>query len=232
MIVQELAGVPSYGALMSNDSSELPVFPTSAPDVFCDPDVAPDLFSEVLDRLAAVVDVDEEQRDLSTPCAGFTVAELRAHILGWLEFFAAALSDPAATTPRPDPETFVLADGTPASDIVRRASENIRQAIAADAAGQLVTMSSSQMAGDGVLGMALAEYIIHAWDLATATGRIYSAPESVVAPARAFLEGMVAPEYRGPDSGFFDAEVAVPDDASPLDKLLGFAGRDPQWSPA
>ncbi len=95
-----------------------------------------------------------------------------------------------------------------------------------------MTMSSSRMAGDGVLGMALGEYIIHGWDLATATGRPFSATESVVAPAHEFLLGMVAPEYRGPDSGFFDAEVEIPENASPLDRLLGFAGRDPQWRSA
>ena len=40
---------------------------------------------------------------------------------------------------------------------------------------------------------------------------------------------MVAPEYRGPDSGFFDVEVEVPAGAPALDRLLGFAGRDPAW---
>ena len=88
------------------------------------------------------------------------------------------------------------------------------------------------MAGDGVLAMALGEYIIHAWDLASATGQTYAAPEAAVGPAHEFLRGMVAPEYRGPDSNFFDDEVPVGDDAAPLDRLLGFAGRDPQWSPS
>lgn len=214
---------------MSNTRDELPVFPTSAPAVFCDSDATPGLFTTVLERLAAVVDVDDDQLGLATPCVGFTVGELRSHVLGWLQFFAAALSDPAAATARPDPETFALTDGTTASEIVRNALSVIHQAIADDAAGQLVVMSGSRMAGDAVLGMALGEYIIHAWDLATATGQPYSAPESAIRPAHEFLEGMVAPEYRGPDSGFFDAEVSVPDDASPLDQLVGFAGRDPQW---
>jgi len=214
---------------MSNTSNELPIFPTSAPAVFCDPDATPEFFTTVLERLAAVVDVDDDQLGLPTPCVGFTVGQLRSHVLGWLQFFAAALSDPAAETARPDPETFALTDGTTASEIVRNALAAIRQAIADDAAGQLVVMSGSRMAGDAVLGMALGEYIVHAWDLATSTGQPYSAPDSVVCPAREFLEGMAAPEYRGPDSGFFDAEVAVPNDATPLDQLLGFAGRDPQW---
>ncbi len=132
--------------------------------------------------------------------------------------------------PRPDPEAFVVPHGTEAGDVVRGASAALRQAIADDAAGQLVTMTSSRMAGDGVLGMALGEYIVHAWDLAVATGRPYSAPDAAVGPAHEFLIGMVAPEYRGPDSGFFDAEVPVSDDASPFEKLLGFAGRDPRWT--
>ncbi len=217
---------------MNDETTELPVFPTSAPAVFSNRDVLDGLFADVLTRLAAVVDVDTDQLHSPTPCEGFTVGELRTHVLGWLQFFAAALADPTARTPRPDPDSFTLADGEYPSAVVTQTLADIRQAIAAAAAGQLVTMSSSRMAGDGVLGMALGEYIIHAWDLATATGQPYSAPAAAIGPAHEFLRGMVAPEYRGPDSGFFDAEVDVPENSSPLDKLLGFAGRNPQWSAA
>lgn len=216
---------------MSDETDDLPVFPTSAPEVFCDPDAVAELFTSVLDRLAGVVDVRGDRLAGPTPCTGYTVAELRDHALGWLQFFAAALSDPAAASPRPDPQAFDLAEGRSAGDVVRHALADIRLAVADDVAGQMVTMSSSRMAGDAVLAMALGEYIIHAWDLATATGQPYSAPDAAVGPAREFLEGMVSPQFRGPDSGFFDEEVDVGDDASPLDELLGFSGRDPQWSP-
>ncbi|MEZ5376093.1 MAG: TIGR03086 family metal-binding protein [Acidimicrobiales bacterium] len=216
---------------MTDDTNEPPIFPTNAPEVFCDSDATPTLFDEVLSRLADVVDVDDTQLGLPTPCAGFDVAALRTHVLGWLQFFAAALSDPTGDADRPDPEAFALPPGTTGSDIVGKALADIKAAIAADVAGRLVTMSSSRMAGDGVLGMALGEYIVHAWDLARATGAPYAAPDSAVLPAHEFLQGMVAPEYRGPDSGFFDDEVEVAADASPLDRLLGFAGRDPHWQP-
>lgn len=216
---------------MSDEPDELPAFATSAPAVFRDPSVTSGLFTDVLSRLASVIDVDVDQLESPTPCTGFTVGELRSHVLGWLEFFAAALTDPTAALPRPDPQAFTLDHRETASEVVQDAMTDIRQAIAADAAGQMITMSTSRMAGDGVLAMALGEYIIHAWDLATATGQPYSAPDAAVDPAHKFLEGMVAPEYRGPDTGFFDAEVPVPDNASPLDTLLGFAGRDPRWSP-
>lgn len=216
---------------MSDETDDLPVFPTSAPEVFGDPDAVAELFTSVLDRLAGVVDVRGDRLTGPTPCTGYSVAELRTHALGWLQFFAAALSDPAAGSPRPDPEAFDLAEGESAGDVVRHALADIRHAVADDVAGQMVTMSSSRMAGDGVLAMALGEYIIHAWDLATATGQPYSAPDAAVGPAHEFLEGMVSPQFRGPESGFFGEEVPVSHDASPLDRLLGFSGRDPQWSP-
>lgn len=209
------------------ETTELPLFPTTAPQVFCDADATRVLFSDTLDALAGVVDIDDDQLTLATPCSQYDVGELRHHVLGWLDFFATALTDPSARSPRPDPEAFSLADGERASDAVRRCSAEIQQAIADDVASQAVTMSQARMPGDGVLAMALGEYLVHAWDLATATGRAYDSPADAVVPAHEFLLGMVAPEYRGPDSGFFDEEVPVPEDASDFDRLLGFAGRDP-----
>lgn len=221
---------------MDNDTNTkpapdaLPVFPTSAPAVFCDADAATALFDDVLARLAAVVNIEEAQLAGPTPCQLYNVAQLRNHALGWLQFFAAALLDPEATGQRPDPEAFTVTAGSSPADIVNACSQQIQQAIRADVASTLVTMSSSRMAGDGVLAMALGEYIVHAWDIATATGQPYEAPAEAVGPAHKFLQGMVAPEYRGPDSGFFDEEVSVTEDASALDRLLGFAGRDPAWA--
>ena len=211
-------------------TDELPVFPTSAPPVFSDGPGATSLFAEVFPRLARVIDIDDDHRNRPTPCQQFTVAQLQTHTLGWLDFFATALGDPTANAPRPDPEEFRLAPGVSAAGVVEQAARQFDAAIAAGVSSQLVTMSSARMAGDGVLGMALGEYIVHAWDLATATGRSYEVADEAAAAAHEFLATMVQPEHRGPDTGFFDAEVAVATDAGPLDRLLGFAGRNPQWS--
>ena len=149
----------------------------------------------------------------------------------WLAFFAEALADPLAVEARPDPEAYELSPGEPASQVVARSADRIQQAIAAGVSDQVVTMSEARMAGDGVLAMALGEYIVHAWDLAVATEQHYEAPANALEPAHQFLQGMIAPEYRGAESGFFDAEIDVASDASALDRLLGFAGRDPNWTP-
>ncbi len=234
-----------------NDTNELPLFPTEPPAVFADPAATAAFFETVLGGLADVVDVDGGQLDEPTPCAGFTVSQLRDHVLGWLGFFAAALTDPAADNGRPDPETWELGDRR-ASDIVQTAAEAIGAAISNDVHGQVVVMSQARMAGDGVLAMALGEYLIHGWDLAVSTGRRWlpggpgtgTRPEEPAADgsigdvvdraaeaALAFLQSTVAPEHRGPDSGFFDAEVSAPADAGVVERLLCFAGRDADWRP-
>ncbi|MEL6982749.1 MAG: hypothetical protein AAFO29_10035, partial [Actinomycetota bacterium] len=81
----------------------------------------------------------------------------------------------------------------------------------------------------------------HGWDLAVATDRTWTPAnadsdggdrfEEASVAALAFLETTVAPEYRGPDSGFFGHEVEAPVDATAFQRLLCFAGRQPDWSP-
>jgi len=216
-----------------NDIDELPVFPTPPAPAVADPATAKARFEPVLGHLARMVDVDADDLGRPTPCQDYDVAALRHHVLGWLQFFAAALNDPDGATERIDPESWVLEPEieSPAA-IVERASADIAAAIDAGVAERLVTMSQARMAGDGVLAMALGEYLVHGWDLARATGRDWppATDESTAEIALAFLQGTVAPEYRGPDSGFFDQEVEAPPGATTFERLLCFAGRQPDWT--
>ena len=214
-------------------SDELPTFPATAPAVFSDGPATKALFDPVLDRLAGVVEFASDAVSAPTPCEAYDATQLRDHVLGWLQFFAAALNDPEGDRARIDPMTWTLAeDGGDPAAIVRAAKVDIAAAIDDGVAGRLVTMSQARMTGDAVLAMALGEYIVHGWDLSRSTGADWSADAAACEAGREFLLGTVAPEYRGKDSGFFDDEVEVGPDASALDRLLAFAGRDPDWTAA
>ncbi len=216
-----------------NDIDELPVFPTPTAAALADPARAKALIDPVLGHLAAVIEVADGTLGRPTPCQDYDVATLRHHVLGWLQFFAAALNDPDGGRERIDPESWVLDPGieSPAA-IVERARAEIAVAVDAGVAGRLVTMSQARMAGDGVLAMALGEYLVHGWDLAMATGQDWApaGADEAAEAALAFLHGTVAPEYRGPDSGFFGAEVEAPTGATAFIRLLCFAGRQPDWT--
>lgn len=215
-------------------SDELPLFPAKAPEVFSDRQATVGLFDQVMTDLAGIVEVDQGRLGDPTPCAAYTVSELRHHVLAWLSFFATALNDPDASSPRPDPDTWTLADDEQPAGVVERAAASIESAINNGVADRVVVMSQARMAGDAVLAMALGEYLVHGWDLAVATDRPWPSAGAVEGPAAAlaFLETTVAPEYRGEDSGFFGQEVEAAGDASQFQRLLCFAGRDPSWTAA
>ncbi len=216
-----------------SEIQQVPYFPATAPAVFSDPPAVRSMFEPVLDALAEVVDVPDVWAAGRTPCASFSVEQLRDHVLGWLQHFATALTDPDRRADRPDPDTYrAAADERAPGDVVRAAAAVIGAEVDAGIAGRRVIMSQAAMDGDAVLAMALGEYLVHGWDLARATGRDWSVPEGACSAALDFFAAMITDEYRSADGagGFFGPQVAVPDDAAALDRLLGFAGRDPHWT--
>ncbi len=216
------------------DIQELPIFPASAPEGLQDSAATIELIRPVLESLSVIVEIEPEHLNRPTPCRDYDVGQLRRHVLAWLQFFADALSDPDAGGERIDPDTWELGDGDAPGDssgeIVLSAAQRITIALEGGVGERFVVMSQARMNGYAVAAMALGEYIVHGWDLATATDRAWTVDDNAATQARLFLETTVAPEYRGEDSGFFGDEVSVADDSSPLEKLLAFAGRDPGWS--
>lgn len=76
--------------------------------------------------------------------------------------------------------------------------------------------------------MYLVDMVVHAWDLARATGQEYEPDPAALSQAMDFTEQMVE---MGRQRGAFGPPVAVADDAPQFDRLLGMIGRDPAWTP-
>ena len=215
-------------------TDDVPMFGVPAPDVFSRPQDTIDVVVPVLDHLAVVVSgIGPEHLAKATPCRDYDVAALRDHVLGWLQFFAAALNDPQRRTERLDPMAYrATEDERDLGDVVRQARDDLANAVRAGVQEGDVVVSQARMTGPAVLGMLQGEYVVHGWDLARATGQRWRPGDAAVTAAHEMFAGMVSPQYRGtgPDA-FFGEEVAVADDAPALDRLLGFAGRDPNWTP-
>lgn len=212
---------------------EFPYFPAPAPAVFSDAAATADLIRPVLGALAVVVEVPDAAADAPTPCASYTVTTLRDHVLGWLQHFAAAVADPDRTQPRADPVAYRAdADDRAPSEVVGDSARLIEEALGGGVLGRQVVMSQARMDGPAVAAMALGEYLIHGWDLAAATGQAWMPAEAACEAAREFFGGIITPDYRSEDGagGMFGPEIAVPEDAPALHRLLGFAGRDPSWN--
>ena len=218
---------------MTTAPSHLPYFPATAPAVFTGPPAgAMELLEPVLADLAVVVRrPSAAEARLPTPCDRFDVTALRDHVLGWVQFFAAALADPRCERPRPDPDAYRAGqDDRDPADVVRVAAASIAAAVRDGAGGGEVVLASSRMDGGAVLAMILGEYLLHGWDLARALDLPWSPAPDACEAALDFFRAMIAPEYRGGDAGSFGPEVPVAAGAGAFERLLGFAGRDLRWS--
>lgn len=165
----------------------------------------------VMEKTAVVIEgVTPNQRSASTPCPNWDVQRLLAHLVGWSENFADRAE---GTKPADEPDSSDPGD-SPATGF-RHNSKRIVDALSQ--AGDRPESSPDP-------GILIAEYIVHGWDLATATGQPITYTDAEAEPGLTAMTGMLKPEYRGHG---FEAEVTVPSDASDIDKLLAFSGRDP-----
>ena len=159
-----------------------------------------------------------------------TTTSRRCGTTCWLPVFAAALADPDGAAPRPDPQTHQApADPDAAAAEVTDAAQRMTKALDGGVADRPVQLLGAALPGSAVVGMVLGEVIAHGWDLARAADRPWNPAPVAVRSALATMGGMITPEFRGHGKGF-GAEVPVPADAAPLDRLLAFTGRDPAWT--
>ena len=168
------------------------------------------------DRVHGVTDWDAP-----APVAGWTARSVVEHLIEWFPGMLAAGSDivlPAG----PDPQADLLAAWEHQRDAV--------QAVLEDPATASKTYSNP-MTGDMPLPVMIqnfytADVFMHTWDLAKAADIEIHLSGSYATGLR---EGLAAMGENLRASGHFGPAVET-DSEDPVDQLVAFIGRDPQWS--
>lgn len=161
--------------------------------------------------------------DVPSPVAGWTARDVVRHLTEWLPPFLAAGS--AIRLP-----AGPGVDDDPAG--AWQAQHDAVQALLDDPATAGLVLSNRHV-GEVPLDRAIdqfytADVFMHTWDLARATGQDDRLDSGFCAE---LLAGMEPIEEVMRSSGQYGARVQVKDDADAQAKLLGFIGRDPDWTP-
>ncbi|MGW0424874.1 TIGR03086 family metal-binding protein [Streptomyces sp. NPDC003015] len=179
-------------------------------------------------ELARGADDGDWARD--TPCAGWDLRRLVAHMTAQHHGFAAAARGVGGEL-----EYWREPDGVgePAA-AHRAAADAVLSAFAEPGVPErkfVLPELGGAFAGRTAIGFHFVDYVVHAWDVAAALGvRLRLADEVLVAALAVARRVPVDPAGRGPGFAFAPA-LKVPEGAGPLEETLRLLGREPQAWP-
>ncbi|TQM09484.1 uncharacterized protein (TIGR03086 family) [Pseudonocardia kunmingensis] len=170
--------------------------------------------------------------DAPSPCADYAVRDVVNHLaFGFLLAHRSGAREPWDPAWSAADRTPYLV-GLPAEEWARACDDEA--AAAGRAWADPAAWEGESSMGGAAMPAALigvmmtAEFAVHAWDLAVATGRAVEIPDDLGAVV---LEGVTAMAPAGRDGGWFGPEVVLAADASPFERALAASGRDPRWTP-
>ena len=150
--------------------------------------------------------------DAPTPCDEWNVRTLLNHVLETQRYFAGSARGEKVSPPGPTPPDLLSED--PVADFAAARADVL------ETYGQPGVVEKTGPS----LGIAVADQLLHGWDLAKATGQDAEMPDGLAETAYSAIHGLFTDDQR---QGVFKPAVEVDPDASAQDRLLGYTGRDP-----
>jgi uncharacterized protein (TIGR03086 family) len=176
--------------------------------------------------------VNDDQLWAPTPSEDTSVARLLDHIAAGAGLHLGGPQDAAGRgSPLPSASADAL-DPDWRKVIPRRLGELV-EAWRDPAAWEGTTQAGGvTMPAEAMGVVVLDELVLHGWDLAKATGQAFRCDPAHAAVVLEFTADSAKPENAAGRQGLFGPVVELPEDAPVFDRALGYAGRDPAWTPA
>ena len=183
---------------------------------------APDPLDELVCAEAALAILQHVLRDLDssdlarqTACSEYNVAQLAGHVLGSITSLGGCAGARMPGRAQDAPLETQVADAAQAALEAWR-----RRGLEGS-----VELGRREVPAAMPVNILSLEFLVHAWDFATATGRHVVVSEPLADYALNQAGKVITPEARS-FAGFADSVETAPD-ASVLDRLIGFTGRQP-----
>ncbi|WP_063064815.1 TIGR03086 family metal-binding protein [Nocardia violaceofusca] len=164
-----------------------------------------------------VVTLDDADLTAPTPCAGWNVADLIAHMNERHEAVNASVLGTTLDGVHDPREVF--------------AQITARWIAAMERSGEVVALPrSGSLPIEHVLGVHLVDMLTHRWDLARALRRPCPVPARLLTAALPIARSITAPgsPLNGP-GGAYRPRLAEDRSRPPLDAIVALLGRDPDW---
>jgi uncharacterized protein (TIGR03086 family) len=173
---------------------------------------------------------------LPTPCAGWDLGDLLAHMTVQHHGFAAAARGHGADLAEWDPAGVADAVSRDPSGTYAAAAADVLDAFAAD---DVLTRSfalpefgpGATFPGDMAVGFHFVDYVVHSWDAAKTIDAPLDFPDDLIATVLPLALFVPDGEFRSGEGAPFKAAITTADAASDLERILLYLGRSPEWAP-
>jgi uncharacterized protein (TIGR03086 family) len=173
-----------------------------------------------------VATVPAERWEAPTPCPDWNVRELVDHLVLGHHLFTGILRGTAVVTPDAlDPASRDVLGDHPAG-AYRAATDDLLAAFRQPGVlERVIEVPFGAVPGIVAVHLRAVEELVHAWDIARATGRTVRFPDDIVERELGFTLAELADVP--PDRSPFAPAQRVPDHAPALDRLVALVGRAP-----
>jgi uncharacterized protein (TIGR03086 family) len=175
--------------------------------------------------------------DRPTPCAGWNLADLLAHMTVQHYGFAAAARGNGADLAVWEQATVADAVAADPAAAYAKAATEVLDAFSAD--GVLdATFALPEFGPDATfpgsmaIGFHFVDYVVHGWDVARTIGAPFELPADVISAVLPMTLAIPDGEFREAEGSPFARAIAPTGEASDLDRVLLHLGRSPDWAPS
>jgi uncharacterized protein (TIGR03086 family) len=172
----------------------------------------------------------------STPCDGWDLSQLLAHMTVQHRGFAEAARGDGADPARWDNATVADAVAKDPAGAYAAAAADVLAAFADD--GVLDASFALPEFGPGAvfpgsqaIGFHFVDYVVHGWDVARAIDAPFTLPDEVIAEVLPLVFAVPDGDFRAASGSPFAPAIAAGDEVSDLDRILLHLGRSPARRP-
>ncbi|WP_431234339.1 TIGR03086 family metal-binding protein [Mycolicibacterium psychrotolerans] len=190
--------------------------------------------SAILRSVAVVDTVQPADLDRPTPCAGWDLSDLLAHMAVQHRGFAAAARGHGADLDHWRAESVVAEVRRDPARTYAEAADDVLDAFSADGVDDASFAlpefgDNAVFPGSVAMGFHFVDYVVHGWDVAASLGVNYELPTDILAAAMPLVLAIPAGEIRLLDAVPFGPAIDPVDGAGDLDRILHHLGRRPHF---
>jgi uncharacterized protein (TIGR03086 family) len=172
----------------------------------------------------------------ATPCGGWDLSQLLAHMTVQNRGFAAAARGDGADLAHWDAATVADAVAADPAGAYAAAATDVLEAFGGD---NVLTATfalpefgpGAAFPGEQAVGFHFVDYVVHGWDVAKAIDTPFTPPADVISAVLPLVFAVPDGDFRNAPGSPFAPAITTNEEVSDLDRILLHLGRSPAWTP-